>query len=70
MSEKAELPARAQQQNAVSVHEAAANHDCETAHHHDLGGQKYAEKHDVSAKILARMRTAYRRLPASIPKSR
>jgi hypothetical protein len=70
MSEKAELPASAQQQNADSEHEAASNHDRETAHHHDPGDQEYAEKHAVSARILARMRTAYRRLPSSIHKSR
>jgi hypothetical protein len=70
MSENAELPARAQQQNVVSEHEAAANRDRETAHHHDPGGQEYAEKHAVSARILARMRTAYRRLPASMHNSR
>jgi hypothetical protein len=70
MSEKAELPASAQQQNAVSEHEAAANRDLETAHHHDPGDQEHTEKHAVSARILARMRTAYRRLPASIHNSR
>jgi hypothetical protein len=70
MSEKAELPASAQQQNADSEHEAAAHHDREAAHDHDPGEHEHAEKHAVSARILARMRTAYPRFPASIPKSR
>jgi hypothetical protein len=70
MSEKAELPASAQQQIAVSEHDAASNHDRETAHHPDSGDHEYAEKQAISARILARMRTAYRRLPASIPKNR
>jgi hypothetical protein len=38
MSENAELLARAQQQNAVSEQEAAANRDRETTRHHDPGG--------------------------------
>jgi hypothetical protein len=70
MPERMENPASVQQHSAVSEHEAAAHHDRETAHHHDTGDREFAEKNAVSARILVKMRTAYRRLPASIPKSR
>jgi hypothetical protein len=70
MPERMENPAIAQQHNAVSEHEAAAHHDREAADHHEPAEHENAEKNAVSAKILAKMRTAYRRLPASIPKSR
>jgi hypothetical protein len=70
MPEKTKHPASAQQHNAASEHEAAAHHDREAAHHHDPGEHEYVEKHSVSARILARMRAAYPRCPASIPKSR
>jgi hypothetical protein len=70
MPERMENPASAQQHNAVSEHEAAAHHDREAAHHQDPGEHEHAEKDAVSARILARMRTAYPRFTASTPKSR
>jgi hypothetical protein len=70
MPERMENPASTQQRNAVSEHEAAGHHDRETTYHHDPGDHEYAEKNAVSARILAKMRTAYRRLPANTLKSR
>jgi hypothetical protein len=70
MAEKTKYPASAQQHNGASEHEAAAHHDREAAHYHDPGEHEHAEKHAVSARILARMRAAYPRFRASIPKSR
>jgi hypothetical protein len=67
--EETKHPASAQHHNAASEH-AAAHHDREAAHHHDPDEREHTEKDAVSARILARMRTAYPRLPASIPKSR
>jgi hypothetical protein len=70
MPDKTKHPASAQHYDPTSQHEAAAHHDREAAHHHDPGEHEYAEKLTVSARILARMRTAYPRFPVSIPKSR
>jgi hypothetical protein len=70
MPERMENPASVQQHNDASEDEATAHHDREAAPHHAPGEHEHEEKHTVSARILARMRTGYPRLPAKDPKSR
>jgi hypothetical protein len=70
MPEKTRHPTSAQHYDAALEHEATAHHDRKAAPHDDPGEHEHAEKHTVSARILARMRTRYPRLPANTPKSR
>jgi hypothetical protein len=70
MPEKTRRPTSAQHHNTASEQEAIANHGREAAPHHDPGEHEHAEKHTVSARILARMRSANQRLPANTPSSR